>query len=237
MSDDNTQNQGASGADSDAGNGDTGAADAGSAGGTQGDQGAATVPAADLSRAQETARSLQSERDREKARADKLDAELAALRGTSGGSEGGSGGAAPVDLEDFRRSLLADVHGVTALSQAAIRLQTEFPYADAALFAPGKLAEFHSPEALFLAAKDSHDRASGLIEAEVAKREAALRADFEKKYGPGAAGEGNGTAGTAGGTGDPTKEQLARMSMRELDELETRAPGTAARVLRSTTTT
>lgn len=224
MDENSTQTNSESGANPTGGSSEGSAAAEGSAGGSQAPEG--FVPQADLSAVEERRRALQSERDR-------LASELEALRANAAGSDGGSGesGSSEFDPESFRRSLMHDVLGATALQAAAVSLRTEFPHADPALFAPERLADFRSPEALRLAASDSHARVASALAVEKQAIEERLRAEMEAKYGSGTGSQNGG--GTEGGTGDPTPAQLSAMSLDELDELEKANPGVIDRVLRS----
>jgi hypothetical protein len=226
MDDDNTQ----TGSESDANRGDgssDGSAGDGSARGTQAPEG--FVPQSELSAVEERRRAFQAENDR-------LKSELAAARAASSsdGQGDGAGSSGEFDPEAFRRSLLTDVMGATAIQTAAAQLRTEFPEADPALFTPERLASFGSPDALRLAASDSHSRVASAVERAVAAKQEEWRAEAEAKYGSGAGSQNGG--GTEGGTGDPTPAQLAEMSMDEMDALEKANPGVLDRVLRSALT-
>lgn len=229
MSDTQSQTNSASEADPTGGSPDAGAAADGGAGGTEESNGSQSGSvSADLTRAQETIRNLQSERDRLRAERDSLTA------AASSGSGDGAGSSGEFDPDAFRRSLMQDVLGATALQTAAVAIRQEFPHADPSLFTGERLAGFGSPDALRLAAQADHLRVAAQVEAAVEAREAALRAEMEAKYGSGA-GSANG-GGESGGTGDPTPQQVAAMSLDELDALEKSNPGVLDRVLRSALT-
>jgi hypothetical protein len=225
MSDDNTQ----TGSESDAnpeGGSSGGSADDGSARGTQAPEG--FVPQAELSAVEERRRALQSEKDRLQS---ELDAFRANAATASGEGDGGAGSAGEFDSEAFRRSLIADVHGATAIQTAAAALRTEFPHADPALFAPERLATFGSPDALRLAASDSHARVASALTVEKAAIEERLRAEFEARYGNGRrCGQ---RWRQRGRHRRPHARPGLRMSMDELDALEKANPGVLDRVLRS----
>lgn len=144
--------------------------------------------------------------------------------------------AAPATKEDggfdpdaFRQSLLRDVSGTIQLSQAASSLKTEFPHADPTLFAPEKLSQFTSAEALRFAAEDSHRRVAAILEAERASLETSIREELATKFGNPAGPAGS----TPGAGGDPTPAQLAAMTPSEIDSLEQSNPGVVERVLKA----
>lgn len=227
MSDTDGQTTGASEGNQETGTSTGGPGD-GATGGTQAPEG--FVSREELTRVEQQRRDFQSENDRLKSQLDSLTAASATPTG-DGASEGGT--PAPLDVEALRRSIVADVHGATALASAASSLRTEFPYADSALFTPEKLAGFGSPEALRLAVQDSHLRVADLMATEKTAIEERLRQEYADKLGNGS-GAGN-TAGTAAGGADPTVEQLASMTTSELDALEAANPGVVSRILRSAT--
>ncbi len=196
--------------------------DDGTGSGTQPPEG--FVPVADLEREKTRSRTFQSE-------ADRLRGELSAKNDPPAG---GAGGANPDDAllgfdpAEFRRSLLSDVSQATRLTLAVPSLQAEFPEADQSIYL--RLHEFGSADALRLAVEDSHNRVASIVDARVAAREQALRAEFEAAHGGGSNGP---PAGPAEPGADPTRDQIASMSLAELSAFEAERPGVVERVLRS----
>lgn len=172
----------------------------------------------DFEKEQARARSFQGERDR-------LAAQLATPAPPL--DPAAPAPASGFDPNALRMQMLKD----NALLNAARDLQAKFPEADKALFSPAKLLEYGSVEAFEYAVKDSHDAVTSRFADRDAATEARIRAEFVAKYGPIAGEQIPASPPTPGA--DPTPEALARMTHRELDELEARAPGTFARVLRN----
>lgn len=181
------------------------------------------VPVADLEKAQATARTLQGERDRLRADAEKRATAPVPVEGAA---------TEAFDQAAFARSILSQVHGATALAAQAQGLRTEFVHADPALFTPEGMASFSSPEALRFAVEDSHKRVQTIVDAGVAAREAALRTELGL-----AAVEvttpAGGPATTVGSAVAPyTAAQVAGMSIPEMNEVEKAHPGLIKRLLR-----
>lgn len=177
------------------------------------------VPQADFDRAESHRRSLQGELDR--------------LRATPPVPPAAGSGGAPAktpsgfDPEGFRRQLLTDVFGATALAREAEVLRGQFEYADPSLFDADVLPEFGSVEALRTAVEADHNRVKAIVEAKLAAATPAPAGGQPSPLGPG---------NPAGQTpaGDPTASQLAAMSPSELYVFEQANPGVIDRVLRST---
>jgi len=186
------------------------------------------VLAAEVETAREEGRRLaQSDYDRRlHAETERIKAEAAAAAAPAPKGDATDPGQ---DQAAFRTSLLRDVSGVITMSQAATSLKTEYPHADPALFAPERLSQFSSAEALRFAAEDSHRRVAAILDTERTAIETALRAELAEKFGD-TGGAGGNPAPVAG---DPTIQQLAAMTPAEMDALEVRSPGVIDRVKRS----
>lgn len=189
------------------------------------------VPQSELDAERQRARAFQSEKDRVEAELVKLRAATPAAPGTGATPPDGSG----FDPDRFREQLLTDVKGVMsaglgtfALRAEATELKAKFPHANWATL-EGQLDQFASKEALFIAAEADHKRVADIIASmETAEQKAErerLAAINGGQGGPAGAGGGAGAAGT-----DPTPEQVAAMSMSELDALEARSPGALDRI-------
>lgn len=196
----------------------TGAADSGSGGGT--DSGADQF-AQERERFEEQRRTWQAERDRERAAREKAEKELADLKGAGSQEEP----LTPTKLADF----LDQRDRQRSLAETANSLKSDeaFKHADPAIFE--RYADFDSPEALRVAAEQSHNRV-----AEVAKStsEAAVQAvlkDVSEKYGLDLAPAPS-TKDAQAPAGDPTIEQLEAMPF---DEFEAVPEEVRERVLRS----
>lgn len=185
------------------------------------------VPAAEVEKArEESRRRYQGELDQTKAELTRLQAAPVAPAGGAAAENGGG-----FDPDAFKASLLRDVYGASQMSQASQAVRAEFPHADPTLFTPEKLSTFASPDALRFAAEDSHKRVAGILDAEKAAIEAKVREEFAAKY-----GQPGGSAVTpAAPGGDPTPQQLAAMSIAELNALEAANPGVTERVMRAAT--
>jgi hypothetical protein len=175
----------------------------------------------DLEREQARARAFQGE-------ADKLKAELASQQKPEGNAAGDGDGLG-FDLDSFRRRVLQETVAATQVAQAAAALRAKFPHADSVLF--NDLASYGSEDALRVAVEDSHNRVASIIEAQVAEKVSAARAEMEQKYGGGSAGTPSG--GSTDPSGDPSAEAVLAMDMDELNALEARSPGVFDRILRS----
>lgn len=179
--------------------------------------------AAERDRLETQRRALQSERDRLAARVRQLeDGQAAPVRP----AEGEETPLTRTDLDTFRREMLRDSLRATELVRTVEALRQQYPNADSGIFE--RAVEYDSIDALRLDVIDSHQAMQTRIEARVAEREAALREEFEQRY-----GQGNTPPGAPPAGSDPTPEQLARMSNKEWEELERRSPGVVERVLRS----
>jgi len=133
------------------------------------------------------------------------------------------------DPDAFRQSLLRDVSGVISMTSTAAALKAEFPNADPSLFAPEKLSQFGSPEALRFEVEDSHRRVAAILDAQRTEIEAKVREEMAAATGsPAGAG---GTPPVPGG--DPTPAQLVAMTPAEMNALEAVNPGVLDRVLRA----
>lgn len=176
----------------------------------------------------------EAEKAREEARratqaAEDLRKEIARLKSAPPAAPSPAPGDSGFDPDSFKQALLRDVYGATQLSQTAASLKAEFPHADPSLFAPEKLSQFGSPEALRFEVEDSHRRVAAILDAERQAIEARVREEM-------AAAVGN-AAGSAGSQtlpgGDPTIAQVAAMSPEEMDALEASNPGVIDRVLKA----
>jgi hypothetical protein len=210
--------------------GDAGAGSAGD-GAVGGTQSTADTFAAEREQYEARVRSFQSEKDKLAARASELEAQLAAVTsGTGNGDDGGSA-ANVVDPEVLLSRFEERLELRDALKEAQVSLQGEFPLADPALFNRAK--EFKSVDAFKSAIESSHRANDTIVSAEMAKREAAIREDVNKRYGI------NLVPATPNGgevpSGDPSIETIAAMSFAEQREFEAANPGVIERVLRSAT--
>lgn len=177
--------------------------------------------AAEREQLETRARGFQSTADREKQRADAAEAELTKLRGGAEGAEADA--PQPLTLEQMR----AEMRRMGEVQNAVPGLREQFKNADPAILA--RADSFDTVEALGEALKASHEAATSVIDAAVAEREAALRAQYVEKYGElPAPPSSDGTT-----AGEVTLEQLNRMSMAEMDQLEQDHPGIIERINRS----
>jgi len=150
------------------------------------------------------------------ARVDKLEQRIEALskeRAAASDTDGGTPKTEPapgLTLEQLR----AEMRRQREVDAAAEAIRKEYPNADPAVFA--RLDEFESSESLRAAAEASHNRTQALIEPAVQAEKDRLKAAYVEKYGDlgPVTPEDTGT-----GTGDPTYDQLKRMSPDELDEI------------------
>lgn len=125
------------------------------------------------------------------------------------------------------RRVAAAVFNAQQISASVGDLKTEFPLADASIYAD--LTQFESAEALRAAVEGSHARTSALIAPAIEAKEQEIRAKYAERYGDLGPEEPTDTTPS----GDPTIDQLNRMSQAELDRLERDNPGVIDRVLRS----
>lgn len=208
----------------------SGTPDAGASGSSQGsDQGTSGADAF----AQER-ESLQSRVRDEQGRADRLQNELAQLRASqspppvNAGSEGDTTTTPPL-TEAGIAAVFARMQGLSTLA-STLRTDETVKYADPSLF--DRYAEFDSPEAFRAAVEQSHrsfeGRLTSLNVVPQSEVEARLKA-YVDRY-----GELNTTPPDASGgtpTGDPSLEEIARMTQPELTALEERNPGVIDRVM------
>lgn len=195
-----------------------------------GDGGPATPPAGFVPLSE--AENLREEARRSRQAAEDLRQELARAKSTAATAKPGTDDAIlGFDPDAFRQNLLRDVSGVIGLTQAAASAKQEFPNADPALFEPERLAQFSSPEAYRLAVEDSHRRVAAILDAGWSEREAKLREELAGRIGDAGANAGGTATPPAGG--DPTPQQLAGLSMKEIDALEASSPGVLQRVAAS----
>ena len=203
--------------------GGAGAPDAGSAG--DGAQGGASSTAdafaAERAALEARARDQQSRADKAEADRQRLEARIAELEkpAPTENSE-----AAPLTAEQIRRETFA----AQQIVMAAPTLKDEFTEADPAIFGE-RLVEFESVEALRAAAEASHSKRKAEADALREKVEAEVRKEFAEKHGIELElGPPEPTDSTP--TGDPTLDQLNKMSQDELDALEKARPGVISRV-------
>ena len=198
-------------------------ADAGDAGsGNAGDQGGASSTAeqfaAERSALQSEARRYQSEADKAKADRDRLQAQLDALENPAPTDEPTPG----LTLEQVRAASFAAQRIIAA--EASLREQ--YPSADASIY--DRIDQFESVEALSAAVEASHSRKESEAKALRDKIEDEVRREFAEKHGI-ELGPPEPVDSTP--TGDPTVEQLGRMTQPELDALEKARPGLIAKVM------
>lgn len=185
------------------------------------------VPQDQLDREVARTRSFQAERD-------KLQAELDRVKLANTPPKADEKDDKPTlgfDPDEFRRQVTRDAFHATSMARAAEALRADYPHADDDLFTAARITDFGSVEAFKFAVEDSHKRVDSKIKSERAKIEEDVRKEFAEKYGVSItpnASEGKGTGTPAG---DPTPEQLARMSASEWDTLEERSPGAINRIL------
>lgn len=202
--------------------------------GSGGTETAAEKFAAERERLEARARSEQGRADQNAARVAELERRLAALEGGAGGGEGE--GEASSQSDAAVEALARHVSGLErmlraqALAPIVESLKGEFTHADPSLFEMEKAAAFETPEALRAAVEASHAERKAFGETYAEAQLAALRKQYADQFGltltPPPSGDGSTPAG------DPTPEQLARMSIVELDEL---GEDVVNRVLRSAT--
>jgi hypothetical protein len=180
----------------------------------------------ELDRVEAQRRGFQAENERLKA---ELAARAPAAPAPAAAAVPAPAPAAGPDLGEFRKSLLSEVVTATRLTHAAERLKAEYPHAlvaDPTAF--DRAAEFGSVESFEAYVKSAHDRVAALLPAPAGGEATPPN--------PAAAAAVTPPAGSPGGqAGDPTPEQLAAMSIPEMNELERTSPGVIDRVLRSAT--
>jgi hypothetical protein len=194
-------------------------------GGTQTPEG--FVPKADFEKTEAQRREFQANLDKQTQENARLQRELAEART---GTPDPAQPPAPVgfDPQTFRQELMRDVLNANTLRSAADAAKIAFPHADPSIFTD-RLAEFGSPEALRLAAEVSHTRVQTVLDAQKAEVEKTVREEFAATHGGGTPPPANSGAIP----GDPTAQELAKMTIAQLNELEDRTPGVINRVLRS----
>lgn len=156
------------------------------------------------------ARSFQSESDRAKAELAELRKQLDAKNEGAGDQQKPSGMTAD--------EMLAMLDRRDGLRAAADTLKTEFPSADPALFS--NPMSYQSVEAFRAAVEDSHTRISTVVTAQAEAATAAVRQQYEAKFGP--LGETPPDNGGATSTGLPALAEYAAMSFDQRDALEAR---------------
>lgn len=190
----------------------------GAGGGNEGSGGGSQTDAGALAAERDAA--VQRARD-EQARADRLQAELAAREPAKPAA---TATPAPLTME----GLTAELNRRDEIAGASAALRTEFPDADPSVFTATAYA---NAEQLRAAVEDSDRATKASKQALRAEVDAEVRARYAEQYGP----LNETTPPDAGGgtTGDPTPEQLRGMSLDEMDALEAKSPGAINRILRS----
>jgi hypothetical protein len=174
---------------------------------------AVTPPASDTFAAEREqyesrVRSFQSEADQAKARAEKLESELAALRGGSTPTTPTAQASADEMFDVFERR--------QAVREAGATLKTEFP--EVARLRPDLFSDpkgYDSPEAFRAAVEQARTELKPALDEIVGQRESALVERYRKAFGD-LPDTPPGTESTAAGT-EPTPEQVKRWSMSEMD--------------------
>lgn len=133
----------------------------------------------------------------------------------------------PLTAEDVRREAASAVQNAQIIFASVGDLKAEFPLADPSIYSD--LTRFESVEALRAAVEGSHSRTDALVAPALQEKEKEIRAKYAERYGDLGPMEPTDTTPA----GDPTIEQLSRMSQPELDQLEKDNPGVIDRVLRS----
>lgn len=180
------------------------------------------VPQGEVEKAREEARRrYQGDLDKAKAELDRLKAASApkptAKEETSMG----------FDPEAFRQQLISEVFGANMLQAAANELKAEYRYADPSFFTPERLSTFGNVDALRSAVEADHLRVAEVLARELEARSTEQR----EQLAAGAAGVPGPTGAGQSPGGDPTPEQIATMTLTELDALEAQNPGVIERVL------
>lgn len=172
------------------------------------------VPQADLDRVEAQRRSFQAEAERYKAELAKATTPATPPAAAKG-----------FDPEAFQSEVIQRVMGATAIQSAAIELKAQFPHADPSMFSAESLTTFASPEALRIAAEADHNRVQAIVAAQVAAKEAELKAQLAGGGSPG----GPVTPPTPGA--EPTVDYLNSLSAADFSAFDAENPGVAKRVL------
>lgn len=170
------------------------------------------VPESELERERLRTRSFQAERDR-------LAAELAKLQAPQKEQESVGTSLQGFDPDEFRTSVARDAYHAVQMARKADSLRDLFPFADETLFSPERVAQFRDVESFELAVSDSHSRVAKIAEAERAKAAEELRKEMSEKYGVSVSST-PGSAADSVPSGDPTPEQLARMTSEQWQKLD-----------------
>lgn len=191
--------------------------------GSGGTESAADTFAAERERLEARARAEQGRADQNAARAAELERQLAEARGAAGGAEDEGEASPKADpaveaLTAEVKSLQRAIRWTNELSPLVESLKGEFGHADPSLFTRERASRFDTPESLRAAIEASHEERKTFGESYAEGQLAALRQQYAEQFGltlatPPANGGGDAPSG------DPTPEQLARMSIAELDEL------------------
>lgn len=190
--------------------------------GSGGTENVADSFAAERERLEARARAEQGRADQNAAKVADLERRLAELESGAGAgqAEGEASPATDPAVEALRGQVASLEKMLRAQTLAPIveSLKGEFEHADPSLFKMERATRFETPESLRAAVEASHNERKAFGEAYSESQLAALRKQYADQYGltlatPPAAGGGDTPAG------DPTPEQLARMSIVELDEL------------------
>lgn len=219
MSDENTNENGNAGASEPSSTDEPGTGGDGGAGGDGGSGGGAPADsfAGERDRLTKAARDNQS-------RADRLQAELDRIRAAA------SGQPEPKGDEPARTS--TDVGLLFDLRDERDALKAEFGE-DADPTILSRYRDFSSPEELRMAVEQRVDAAKALRERLEREAEERIRKQYEERHGP---LKQEPAGGNSGSTGLPSIEQLAAMSVRELDEVDAKhGAGTVERILADAT--
>lgn len=181
--------------------------------------GGTTTPPADQFAQREA--HLETQRREQQARADRAEAELARLRAAQTP-------AAPAPTGDFltKDAFREELRRQRELDSAVGALREKFPFAGDVF---DRVDSFDNVEALSVAAENAHQRVAGLLDPAVQAAVNAAIKPYVDRYGA----LQQPPAGTKPGEGEglPTAEEIARMSLAELDALEVAHPGHAKRVV------
>lgn len=178
--------------------------------GSSSDGGAGTQSAADAFVAEresltKQARDFQSARDRERARAEAAERELAALK--AGNSPEPASAPPAFTMEDFLR--------IRELDRAASALQAEYPEADEGMFA--RSHEYDSPEAFRAAVERSHNARKSYKDK--IEREAQEKArEILRQHGVQIEDPAPPTSGDTPTSGDPTPAELTATPVSEWED-------------------
>lgn len=113
--------------------------------------------------------------------------------------------------------LRAELRRQREVDGAVEDLRKAFPYADASVFS--NLESYESAEALRAEAEASHKRTEALIQPALAAKEEEVKNRFVEAGYPDLGPADTGGDGEGSNGGDPTYEQILRMSLDEQDEL------------------